>query len=289
VLCFLVALGCAGGDDPLAPTSEGSGLHVTSARGEGHGAQTHLWGYYDVRIDLENQTATAVANRQAVFTANVVNFINGKPAGLSFHINKTATGPDYVDVDIDVAITHPFPGLPAYRGYDVRGVFMGDGSLWMKYNPELTHAALGEDQFMLPDPEDGYGGPDGYTRWFNYSEFLTGGMPLFSYTPGKMATPGFAGTATLNPYKYFADNLATTESLWDWLVSHPEYHGQFSSGATNDRNYYLRFPNLKGVVFGYAIVASWEGIEDEHHPANTPEAVGCNVLDDSTVWYVDPT
>ena len=288
---LMLALGCsAGSGNPTEP-----GLQPQQPNGDATAccgdarAQTHLWGYYDVYIDIENQTATVVLNRQAMFTANVVKFINGNPAYLGFKINGTPTGPDYVDVDIDVGITHPFPGLPAYNGYDVRGVFMGDGSRSMAYNGDLIYSVFGEGQFMLPDPVDGHGGPDGYTRWFNYSEFTTGGMPLFSYTPGKAATPGFVGAATLNPYRYFADSLATNENLWDWLVSHAEYNGQFSSGATNDRNYYLRFPKAKGVVFGYAIVASWVGPEDENHPANAPEAVGCKVVDKSNVWFVDPS
>jgi len=74
---------------------------------------------------------------------------------------------------------------------------MGDGSGALKYNPELKYAVLGTDQYMLPDSVDGFGGPDGYTRWFNLPEFSTGGMPMFQYTKGKMASSKFAGTATL--------------------------------------------------------------------------------------------
>ena len=131
-----------------------------------------------------------------MFMANVVKFLNEKPTSLKFKINKIAPATGYVDVDIDISITHPFPGLPQYNGYDVRGVFMGDGSLIMKYNPDLIYPEKHTDQFMFANPEDGYGAPDGYTRWFNRPEFSTGGMPMFSYTPGKVATPGFAGTAT---------------------------------------------------------------------------------------------
>lgn len=223
-----------------------------------HGSQTQLWGYYDVYVDVANKTATAILNRQAMFTANVVNLLNGKAASLSFHINGTPIGTGYIDVDIDVSITHPFPGLTQYNGYDVRGIFMGDGSAALAYNPKLKYAVLGADQYMLPDPTDSFGGPDGYTRWFNLPEFSGGGMPLFQYTQGKMASPGFAGTATLNPYKYFADNLLTTQDLWSFLNANSAQHGVFSAGATNTRNYYLRFPNTKGVKYGYAVIASWK-------------------------------
>ena len=251
---------------------------MQGASGFARQTQTNLWGYYDVYIDIASQTVEAVEDRQAMFTANVVNFINSNPAGLGFHINSTPVGSGYVDVDIDVSIHHPFPGMPQYNGYDVRGVFMGDGSASLKYNPNLHYPVLGTDQFMLADPVDGFGGPDGYTRWFNKQEFSTGGMPLLQYTQGKLATSGFNGTATLNAYKYFADGLGANQDLWTWLNANSGQHGVFSSGTTNTRNYYLRFPTAKGVKFGYAILANWEA--PNVHPSNAPEAVGCSVVDD---------
>ncbi len=284
LLGVLFATGCSGArgpvDLPLSQSGEAS-IQASSP------AYTHLWGYYDVDIDIPSQTATAVENRQAMFTANVVNFINNKPAGLSFHIKGTSVGPEYIEVDIDVSISHPFPGLHQYDGYDVRGVFMGDGSASLATTGG-TYPRAGTDQMMLADSH-GFGGPDGYTRWFNIGEFSEGGMPLFSYTEGKLASPGFNGTATLNAYKYFMDGLGPTGSAFVWLDLHADQHGVFSSGATNTRDYHLRFPNGKGVVFGYAILANWTGAEPEYHPSNAPEAVASAVDDNSNVFYVDDT
>lgn len=288
VIFLLIAVSCSKnngqGSSPIMP------LHGTTANASNmlH-SHTNLWGYYDVFIDIENQKVSSTLNRQVMFTANVVNFLNSNPAGLKFKINATPTGPDYIDVDIDVTITHPFPGLPQYHGYDVRGVFMGDGSASLNYNSDLIYPVLGTDQYMLDDPADGIGGPDGYTRWFNKSEFSQGGMQIFSYTQGKYASKGFNGTATLCPYKYFADDLGKNDDLWTWLNANPEKHGRFSSGASNTRNYYLRFPNTKGVVYGYAVTANWEGTGPQHHPSNAPEAVGCKVVNNSNVYYIDPS
>jgi len=279
--------GCSGAShNPSAPEVD---RPTTKAVALADRHQTHLWGHWDVFIDIPTQTIRAVPNRQTMFTANVVNFINANPLKLGFHINGTPVGYNYVDVDIDVTITHPFPGLPQYNGYDVRGIFMGDGSASLAYNPDLIYPMPGPDQIMLPDPVDGFGGPDGYTRWFNRPEFSTGGMPLFQYTQGKAATPGFNGNATLNAYKYFADGLGATENLQSWIETHPSQHGVFSAGSSDTRNYYLRFPDAKGIRFGYAIIANWEGAEPQYHPSNAPEAVGCKVLDSSNVYYVSPT
>ena len=285
LLWMLTVTGCSGTGDSMWPAAgPGTTLGVSSRPGNSH---THLWGYYDVYVDIENQTATAVLNRQAMFSANVVQFVNKNPANLSFQINGTPIGLDYVDVDIDVGITHPFPGLTEYNGYDVRGVFIGDGSQSLAYNADLDYAVLGKDQFMKDfnetNDEAVYGDPDGYTRWFNPTEFKTPG--LFGYTPGKVATPGYFGSATLNPYKYYADGLKVSDDLWTWLNNHPGSHGVFSAGATNTRNYYLRFPNAKGVQFNYAIVANWEDVDV--HPANTVEAPDCEVNVTPDIWYAD--
>jgi hypothetical protein len=286
-LCMVSIYGCASEKaNSILPTVLNS--PTADSISESKKTQTHLWGWYDCYIDLSTQSASAMLNRQAMFTANVVNFINSQPANLGFHINKTPVGPGYVDVDIDVSIIHPFPGLTQYNGYDVRGVFMGDGSAVLYYNPALIYPVLGTDQIMLADTADGFGGPDGYTRWFNKTEFSTGGSPLFQYVPGKVASPGFKGNSTLNGYKYFADGLGATDNLWTWLETNSSNHGVFSSGTKNTRNYYLRFPNTKGVKFGYAITANWEGTAPENHPANAPEAVALSVIDNSDVFYSGP-
>jgi len=250
---------------------------------------THLWGLFQITIDPETFKVESVPMRNVMFTANVTTFMNQNPLAMTFNINGIIPGPDYIDVDIDVGLTHPFPGMPHYNGYDVRGIFMGDGSSAMLYNPELLYPMPGVDQMMLIDEADGFGGPDGYSRWYNVREFSIGGVALFDYTHGKLASPGYSGTSTVNPYKYFADGLGTSEDLWSWMIENTDRDGQFSSGATNARNYYLRFPNDKGVTYAYAVIANWLSDLPEDHPSNTTEAVAVLVEDNSDVWFVDPS
>jgi len=277
LICVGFLLSCSGGGDtvnPLVPdTTSGTGATV-----QGGSSQTHLWGYYDVTIDIENGTVDAALNRSVMFAANVVQFLNNNPAALQFSINETVVEADWIDVDIDVGITHPLPGLQQYNGYDVRGVFIGDGSGSLEYNSDLDYALPGVDQTMY--------NPDGYTRWFNASEFSTAG--LFGYTPGLFATKSYNGDATLNPYKYYADGLSPDEDVWTFLVDTGE-NGVFSSGSKNTRNYNICFPNAKGVSYGYAVVASWVGEDPGDHPANAPEAVACTAVQTPDAWYQDST
>jgi len=280
-----ILIGCSSGTNPVMPQNAAE-LPVTVSQNNNSDSNTHLWGFYTVHIDPDKGLVEAVLNRSVQFTANVTNFMNSNPFAMSFSINEILTGPDYIDIDIDVALMHPFPGVPAYDGYDVRGVFMGDGTGVLD-STGVVYPAMGFDQMMLPDPDDGSNRPDGYTRWYNISEFSASPMPLFSYTQGNLATPGFDGSATLCPYMYFADSLGVDETLFSFLDEHADLEGVFSSGATNERGYYLRFPSDEGVVYGYAVIANWEGAEAEFHPSNAPEAVACRVVDTSNVFYVD--
>ncbi|HDS29742.1 MAG TPA: hypothetical protein ENN67_01725, partial [Firmicutes bacterium] len=201
-----ILAGCFSGQSPMAPSDD---LFQTGAVSRDY-AGTSLWGYWAVEIDPVTGIIDTVPVRNAMFTANVVNFLNGSPMNLGFKIIEVVNGIDFTDIDIDVTLKHPFPGMPQFNGYDVRGVFMGDGSKSMNYSTDLVYPVKGVDQFMFADPVGGNGAPDGYTRWFNISEFSKGGMPLLSYTPGMYASTGFNGTATLCPYKYFADGLGKT-------------------------------------------------------------------------------
>lgn len=254
------------------------------------GAITELWGLYDVVIDVESETISCTRNRSAMFSCNILNLLNIMPDGIKWTLNALHPEPDYLDVDINMAITHPLPGYPEFRAYDIRGIIMGNGSASMGCNPDLRYPVFGVDQSMLDDPVDGYGGPDGYTRWWNVSEFSDPSMLLFGYVKGKIATPDFDGTATVCPYVYFANSLSPTEDLWQWVDDNYDLHGVFSSSATNERNMYVRFPLPEpNVRFGYAVIATWGGLEPEYHPTNAPEAVACKVDDNSDAYYVDET
>ncbi len=281
----LLGLGCAsGGGNPVTPDAGPVPAVQTQEQLEA-GSRTHLWGYYDVYLDIEAQEATVVPNRNAMFAINVVFFLNGTPSNLSFNFNGTTPGPGYVDVDLDVSITHPIAGKPQFNGYDVRGVFIGDGSGVMAYDSDLTYAVPGVDQYMLDDPINGDGGgPDGYTRWYNPDEFPVSG--LFGYMDGVYAT-NIPNPATLNPYKYFTDGLTSHQDLWEFQNFSPNL-GVFSTGVENTRNYYIRFPVPNpGIQYGYAIVASWEGAAI--HPANAIETTITNITVTDDIYYTPTT
>jgi hypothetical protein len=189
-------------------------------------------------------------------------------------------------IAVDVSLFHPFPGLSQYAGFDVRGIFMSGGGLDSKHYPNLSWASDDEARLL---------NADGWTRFWNFSEF-TSYETIFGYTQGALVTSGFTPTATLNPYKYFSDELNAESPL----EIDPETRGMFSStGEAHTRRYDLQFPvdGTPKIKFAYAIDASWAPPDPDGGPnfqiddfplsANCQEAYQLTVTNSgSSAFYV---
>ncbi len=271
LITVLLALGCSGtGVSPLTPDPEINNAQVTQS-------QTQMWGYYTVYMDIEAQTVEAVANRNVQHTLNINTFLNSNPMTLGFLFNNVDNQGTYLDVNIDVSIMHPLPGKPQFNGYDVRGTLISNGSATMAYNGDLVYPTLNVDQYLL--------NADGYTRWHNKPEFIVPGVG--GYTPGLYSAGTVDGTATLNPYKYFADGITESVSAYAFLAGTTD-DGVFSSGTTNTRNYQIRFPlPVPAVSFDYSILANWQAADV--HPANGSDPMACDLTITPHIYFVDPT
>lgn len=265
----LIVAGCS--SNPLIPTD------LSPTHDPTYAANSPIMGIYNVSIDPYGGTAEAALNRSAMLTLNIVGLLNVTPAGLLITLNGTDFQPDYVDVDVNMSIKHPVENTPGLNAYDMFGVVIGDGSGALDYNPDLSYSMPGTDMELV--------NADGYTRWFNQDEFSTPG--LFGYTPGLFSSPGYSATATLNPYKYFADGLGATGDLWTFLTTTLD-NGVFSSGSTVTRNMIVRFPIPGSFNFTYAVVVNWNGDMPDDHPANTREAVGFDISVTDDIMYSGP-
>jgi len=277
----VLALSCSGsgGNLVITPSDEDMtsmpGLTADSTQ-KVEPANSILWGCYDIAFDLDSHMVDVVLNRTAMFTLNAVTFLNNNPAGVSFNFNGVNAGADFVDVDVDITITHPL-GDARFNGYDVRGVFIGNGSGVMKYGNNLRYPVRGLDQTLT--------NADGYTRWFNPLEFPVPGIG--GYTPGLYPSPGYLASATLNPYKYFGEGFDATGDLWTYLEAGADNTGAFLAGTSNTRNYLIRFPlPVPAVKYSYAVVADWECPDPGCHPSHCIEAVGFSIDDNSTLYHI---
>ena len=288
-VCALIAVvlsGCAT-SDAVAPNIPPASPYRSSQ------SPIALWGVWRIEIDPLTCEPVIVPLRGAEFIANVTMFLQppaGKLTNLilkNIEVDLTGT-PGFIGVECDVGLTHPFPGLDRYTGFDVRGVFMHDGDLVSSEDSAITYAGDGSARLL---------NADGYTRWMNASEFTTKG--ILGYTPGALGSKGFVPDATLNPYKYFCGGLEkdTEMSAFFHEPANVDNRGYFRPGSTNYRHYSLLWPEGP-ITFQYAAIASY----DEPNPnppqdvpddfpitANCPEAFLIAVADNgSTAFYEDP-
>ncbi len=279
-------LGCVGPGDrisPVVPASSGGPVQLTTpASAEASPCSHSLWGLWQCWFDPETGEPEIGKLRKAEFHLNIVGYLQPPmPPGLGISINSF--DPTAGTIDLDVTITHPFP-FTNLRGFDVRGIVMGEGdTIAAKDDPDVVYAAPTGLRLL---------NTDGYTRWWNPTEFTTPG--IYGFTPGASGFPDFVSPITLNPYKYFADALLST----DPVVPNVELsnRGTFSTDVilpSLTRNYQLQFPIIGGSPswkFQYAIDASWakptggspipKPIEDFPIEANCPEAY--HILVDTT-------
>ncbi len=282
-----LALGCSGGSDPVAPPA---GTPLTSERAIDASSGRALWSMWQVAIDSTTGEVETVPLRGPAFNCNVTQFLHPpwSPVNQMHILLLPSSDLPGGYVELDITFNHPFPGMNQFSGFDVRGIFMADGSQTSDHDPNLAYGdgELNEAHML---------NPDGYTRWWNATEF-TDPSPLFSFKPGPMGNHPNP-TATLNPYKYYADDLGYDADVADMDTSN---RGVFTpDGPTHKRHYKIQFPVVDDnpvYLFSYAVDASWEPPDPAGAPdypldsfgpsAQCQEAyhLGVNTLG-STVWY----
>jgi len=272
LLSFLIfmLIGCSGsGDAPVLPQSRPD---VSARTIDARISPRQLWGYWQCSLDTSSGEIEAVPARTALLHINAVGPINNS-LGLTISIDTVHSRPAEGYFLLTVGLIHPFAGNPKLTGFDVRGIL-------------ITTAGLMAGDLPLPGDNDPMIlNADGYTRWWNPTEFTTPG--LLGYTPGRYGKdppPLNPLVSAINPYKQFADVLeAKTDiiTLILWSLTDPNGRGAFRSGEKNSREYELQFPvgpTGPQVYFNYAIDASWAAPvkEDPTIPNDFPIVANCD-------------
>ncbi len=283
---------CSGGGNPTTPAATGTELTDASVpRDAGSASNRVLWGLWHIAVDPANGTIEVVPLRSAMLGVNVTQFMQPPLTPthmITFALDSSASDFQTGLFVLDVTLRHPFPGLERYRGFDVRGIFMSDEDSSLPGDAILTYAGDAAGHML---------NPDGFTRWWNSTEFTQPG--IFGFTPGGLAPPNYP-TAILNPYKYFCDDLEAETPLSDVTL---EDRGTFGiAPGVNSRRYEIQFvmSGDKPVFdFNYAVDASWHDlgkdatsweVEDFPLSANCHEAWWIELdTSESTMYYIDPT
>ncbi len=280
VVLMVTAVGCSTGMNSTAPEAApvDPGDNAASVS-EGHS----IWGMWQFICDPVQGTVDVFALRDAELHLNGLKFLE-PPAGLYLSVEGSPHWTGNV-LDVDIGLRHPFLGLPQFTGFDVCGIFIGHGSISGFADPDLHIAGEGDTRLI---------NADGYTRWWNPSEFpYNEATPIFGYIDGEMGVPDSEAnfSATLNGYKYFADYLNPGDPVW---LADVDMRGAFSAGQKNVRHYTIELDN--GFVFNYAVDANWKScglppsqidVPDSFSPeANRPEPWGISVTEiDNSLYY----
>jgi len=242
-ISIFILTGCSGSGETVSPDiTDGINSNSIQTAGTSHG----LWGFWWIQIDQENDSVEIIPTRQPTIHANVRQFLEDAPCTDCISIPSIIINPDGTR-DMDVRLSHPWPGLDTFTGFDVRAIAMWNGSETWPASGLITQD---------PDSTDGYIlNADGYTTIFNPTDFPPGwSMPIFEYSQGKFATPTFPNS-TLNPYiDYYTDSERRV----------------FAAGQALTKTWTIKFPSGGPFVLGYAVDASWE-LPDPNPPVNIPE------------------
>ena len=252
----------------------------------------YLLGYYTISIDPETGDVDILPLRTTEFTANVLRILQPPANPVNLVSIQVLDISDIADgyIEVDFGVSHPFPGNPIFRTFDLRGILISNATKTSEHDPTAIYPDADETRLV---------NADGYTRWWNAQEF-TSYETIFGYTKGQFGFPVFP-TATLSGYKYYSSAFEYDEPVWEL---DPSSRGTFEPGtAVLKRPMFIQFAmniDKPDFTFNYAVDTSWDLPDESGAPsypvdsfpltANMAEAYCISVLQgESTAWYEDPT
>ncbi len=280
----IACLGCH--SDPTSP-DPGLLAEQDNQPSESSSGTRHSLGFYFLAFDAANGTIEVLSGRSTEWHFNLTGVLNGT-MGVSAAMVPGESDPGIGLFVLDITLAHPFGTEPQLAGFDVKGILITPGALVIG---PLVLADVDETRLE---------NADGYTRWWNPTEFTEPGM--LGYTEGNLALgPTSALTATVNPYKLFADILGAEDGLAlvsDEPLDNNGGRAVFTAGSSNTRRYRIIFPMAPGpqVIFGYAIDCAWnppdpnppDWIPDDFPiEANQPEAYRVDLVPTVNTLFYD--
>lgn len=266
VFAFLLFSCSATGDNPggnsaVAPDNCETNATTTSiSELSDHNPHSMLGSGY-ILIDTEKSSVEIIPSRSPSLHLNLRRFIeDGVPCTDCFNIVGLIHNPDN-SWDLDIRITHPFPGYEIFTAFDTRLIIMFRGSEFWPASGLVSQDPDGNQGCVLD--------PDGYTTIFNSIEFPPGSGPhFFTYTQGKLASPIYPDS-TLNPYMdYYSDGNRNT----------------LAPGMDATRTWKIKLPVVT-FVLGYAIDASWD-VPFLDPPQNIPDDFPLEANKPEPYWII---
>jgi hypothetical protein len=232
-------MGCASERNPVTP-SPGPSTEFSAHQAHAGAANRHLLGLWTISIPADRNNPVIVPDRAACMHLNVTKLLEDPAYGNCL----TISGVEVVqpnELILWLTLTHPFPELLNYMGFDVRGILITGANY--TFPDSERQIAQGDEYLRLLNY-------DGYTSLFNPTEFPEGGprRPILSYITGKYAMGGDLST-TLCPFVAYKKH--TERRIFFDVYPHKEAH-------------YVHLALPEGPLeFGYAIDACWAPVDGE--------------------------
>jgi len=235
-------ISCSGKGDPVTPSSSPG---YTSAHASTDSNRV-LYGAWVMDVSADHTQITPVPLRMGEGHFNIRTFLENGPCTNCLTVTgMTVVAPGQLDVD--VRLSHPFPGAGKFTGFDVRGVVIfPESSYWPENDLKWSCAIDGGGELL---------NPDGYTTLFNPVDFEQGaGDPaILTYQQGGFATI-LENASQLNGYKaYYIE---------------PDRRPFFTDEAIT-KTFSLQLPDGP-LQFGYVVDGCWTQ-PDPNPPVNIPE------------------
>lgn len=245
LLALISCSGKGGGSSPITPSFSPEPDQLTDRRLTSDSNRIALSAWV-MNISSDHTSYELLPLRTGSGHFNIRTFLENQPCDNCFQIVDFVWQSGDV-LDVDIRITHPFPGIDEFTIFDLRTVLIFPAtSSWPENNLTYSRADAGGGDLL---------NPDGWTNLFNPVDFEQepGDLNVLTYQQGKFATD-LTDPSTLNPYRAFYHEpdrrpFFTTQSLTRTLsISIPQ--GEFQ--------------------IGYVVDASW-GLPDPNPPQNIPE------------------
>lgn len=263
--CFIVLsmamiaalIGCSGISDPVI-SAEDAPMQSREVS-----TQEWVWGQWMFHVNESHDSIEVVPVRAGDWHLNVTKFLETQPCQNCLNIGVVTPQGDGT-VKVKVSLTHPFPGVPRYTGFDVRGIAIFPATRhWESiglevlsgqwyYPYDFTHAPCyfsyqGDGGAKLLNA-DGYS----YYFWPGFDIGTGYEAPIFNYQQGKYASPD-TPDSTINPYMSFNDGSPRR---------------MFKTSDQISRDYHIHLPE-GAFSFGYIVLASW--VQPTTVPVTNPE------------------
>ncbi len=225
-----------------------------------------IWGTYRCLVSADHQSLQLIPARTSSLHLNMNPFVEGEQCPNCLSIGKPQLQPDGT-IKLKVWLRHPYPNLPVYTGFDVRGIVVfkatdymwtynyciasGPSAAWMiDISPNLNYSDQDKGGTTLLNP-------DGYTFYLNplityiQEPYQQDPPPILNYSKGEFAYG--EPDCTVNPYILFSDGSQRRMfKVNDFMV----------------RTYHIKPPEGE-FEFGYVVSACWA--QPTTQPVTNPE------------------